>query len=157
LPIVAANVGPAEARSVMRDGLAAHGFVADVPAAVMQAHTEQIVASHCGMVNAQTAGRMALAQVARDQFMARVLQDQARAGRSVVLLAGNGHVRADIGVPRWLAPDLRARTRAVGVLETDGTPGMEAAFDTVLHTTAQPRTDPCIGLRMPAAGASAPA
>jgi len=144
LPIVAANVGPAEARSVMRDGLAAHGFVADVPAAVMQAHTEQIVASHCGMVNAQTAGRMALAQVARDQFMARVLQDQARAGRSVVLLAGNGHVRTDVGAPRWLAAPERQRSVAIGVLENGDT---DTAYDRWLHTPVQARPDPCEGMR----------
>ena len=44
---------------------------------------------------------MARAQFARDAVMARALA--AHAERGVVLLAGNGHVRRDIGVPRWLA------------------------------------------------------
>jgi len=155
LPIVAANVSRADARLVMQQGLAATGWLAAVPDDISRQQAAILLASHCGQLDAAAAARLALSQVARDQFMARLVARHA--GRGVVLLAGNGHVRADIGVPRWLAPDLRARTRAVGVLETDGTPGMEAAFDTVLHTTAQPRTDPCIGLRMPAAGASAPA
>ena len=142
LPIVAANVGAADARSVMRDGLAAHGFVAEVPASVMKAHTEQIVASHCGMVNAQAAGRMALAQVARDQFMAGVLQ--AQAGRGVVMLAGNGHVRTDVGAPRWLGATTRQRSVAIGVLES-GDP--DTAYDRWLHTPAQTRPDPCAGMR----------
>lgn len=142
LPIVAANVGGAEARSVMRDGLAAHGFVAEVPADVMQAHSEQIVASHCGMVNAQTASRMALAQVARDQFMARVLQ--AQAGRGVVLLAGNGHVRTDVGAPRWLAAAERQRSVAIGMLENGDS---DTAYDRWLHTPVQTRADPCEGMR----------
>jgi hypothetical protein len=35
----------------------------------------------------------------------------------VVLLAGNGHVRTDIGVPRWLDPATRQRSEAIGLLE----------------------------------------
>ena len=65
------------------------------------------------------------------------------AGRGVVLLAGNGHVRSDIGVPRWLPADLRPRTRVVGALEAGSTE--PAAYDTVLRTAAQTRPDPCAG------------
>jgi uncharacterized iron-regulated protein len=142
LPIVAANVGPAEARNVMRDGLAAHGFAAEVPAEVLQTHSEQIVASHCGMVKAPAAGRMALAQVARDQFMARVLQ--AHAGRGVVLLAGNGHVRTDVGAPRWLGAATRQQSVAIGVLENGDS---DTPYDRWLHTPVQARPDPCEGMR----------
>jgi uncharacterized iron-regulated protein len=91
--------------------------------------------------------------VARDQFMARLVAQHA--ARGVVLLAGNGHVRADIGVPRWLAPGLRARTQAVGALEA-GSAVDAQAYDSVLRTAAQPRPDPCAGLRMPATAAPAP-
>ncbi|MBC7938254.1 MAG: ChaN family lipoprotein, partial [Chitinophagaceae bacterium] len=110
LPIVAANVSRAEARQVMQLGLAARGFDAEVPADVLTAHSQSIQASHCGMVDAPTAARMARAQVARDQFMARVLEDNA--ARGVVLLAGNGHVRTDVGAPRWLSAATRARSQA---------------------------------------------
>jgi uncharacterized iron-regulated protein len=61
LPIVAANVGRDEARRVMRDGLAAHGFDAEVPAEMLAAHAQVIEASHCGMVGGELAARMALA------------------------------------------------------------------------------------------------
>lgn len=146
LPIVAANVPRAEARTVMQQGLAATGFDAAVPDDIARAQATAIEASHCGQLTATQAGRLALAQVARDQFMARLVARHA--GRGVVLLAGNGHVRSDIGVPRWLPADLRARTRVVGALEADSTE--PAAYDTVLRTAAQPRTDPCAGMRMPA-------
>ncbi|MBL8313063.1 MAG: ChaN family lipoprotein [Rubrivivax sp.] len=141
LPIVAANVPASEARAVMRDGLAASGFDPQVPDAVMQAHALQIQQGHCGQIDAATAGRMALAQVARDQYMARVVQ--AQAGRGVVLLAGNGHVRNDIGIPRWLDPQTRQRSEAIGVLETGDD---ETAYDRWVHTTAQSRSDPCAAL-----------
>lgn len=141
LPIVAANVPSSEARVVMRDGLAAAGFDPRVPEAVMQAHTRHILESHCGQLNAQTAARMALAQVARDQYMARVLQ--AHAGHGVVLLAGNGHVRTDLGAPRWLDVATRQRSEAIGVLEAGDD---DTAYDRWVHTTAQPRPDPCAAM-----------
>lgn len=142
LPIVAANVGRDEARRVMREGLAATGFSAEVPAELLAQQALGIEASHCGMLDAATAGRMALAQVARDQFMARVLQENAV--RGVVLLAGNGHVRADIGAPFWLPPALRARSEAIGVLEEGDA---LKAFDSRVFTPAHARPDPCEKMR----------
>jgi uncharacterized iron-regulated protein len=144
LPVVAANVPRDEARQVMRGGLAAAGFRAEVATAVLKAHAEAIEASHCGLLDAATAGRMALAQVARDQFMAQVLQ--MHAGRGVVLLAGNGHVRTDIGAPLWLPADVRARSEAIGVLEEGDT---ETAYDRHVHTVRQARPDPCEEMRAP--------
>jgi len=144
LPLVAANVGRAEAREVMRDGLAAHGFDADLPAPVLDTLAADIEATHCGQVPAEIARQMALAQVARDQQMARALE--AHAQRGAVLLAGNGHVRTDVGVPRWLSPAVRARSEAIGVLEAGDT---MAAFDRTVFTPAAPREDPCEGMHRP--------
>ena len=145
LPIVAANVGRDEARRVMREGLAATGFIADIPPEVSGTLARAIVASHCGMVDEATAGRMALAQVARDQHMARSLTTHA--GRGAVLLAGNGHVRTDVGAPRWLDAAIRARSEAIGVLEEGDT---TMAFDRRVFTPPQPRPDPCAVMRRPA-------
>lgn len=144
LPIVAANVSRDEARQVMRGGLAAAGFRAEVPAGVLKLQADGIEASHCGMLDAAAAQRMALAQVARDQYMARVLQDHAE--RGVVLLAGNGHVRTDLGVPLWLSPAVRSRSEAIGLLEV-GDP--ETAYDRRVFTAAQQRPDPCDAMRAP--------
>ncbi len=144
LPIVAVNVGRDEARLIMREGLARHGFDADVPADVLQAQALDIEASHCGMLDQAAAKRMALSQVARDQSMARALRTHA--DRGVVLLAGNGHVRTDIGVPRWLDAATRARSEAIGVLEVDDT---LTAFDRRIYTPVHERPDPCEGMRKP--------
>lgn len=138
LPIVAANVGREETRRIIREGLAATGFKAEVPAGVLQRQAEGIEASHCGLLDKPTAQRMAQAQVARDQFMAQVLQ--AHAERGVVLLAGNGHVRTDLGVPLWLSPAVRARSEAIGVLEEGDD---STAFDRRVFTVVQERSDPC--------------
>ena len=144
LTLVAVNVSRADTRRVVQDGLAALGFDAAVPADVGLAQAQAIVAGHCGLLGEAQAQRRVGAQVARDQFMAR--QVKAYAAGGVVLLAGNGHVRSDIGVPRWLGAATRARSVAIGLLEP-GDPNA-AAFDVAVTTAAQPRPDPCEALRI---------
>lgn len=143
LPVVAANVSRAEARRIIQLGLAPTGWQPEVPADIARAQAAAIEASHCGQVDAGLAARLADAQVARDQFMARLIG--VHAARGAVLLAGNGHVRRDIGVPRWLRAAQRERSHVVGFLE----PGDDdtAGYDEVLRTVAQPRADPCASMR----------
>ena len=154
LPIVAANVSRADARRVIQLGLGATGFQTEVPADIARAQALAIEDSHCGAIDAAMAARLANAQVARDQFMAGLIA--AHADRGVVLLAGNGHVRRDIGIPRWLAPDLRGRSHAVGYLETGD--DSAAAYDEVVYVAPQVRPDPCADLRpsQPGPGPTSP-
>lgn len=142
LPLLAANVSRADARGAMQGGLASAGFDARVPADIEAAQSATIGASHCGHLDATQARRMSLGQVARDQFMARLIE--ANAARGVVLLAGNGHVRRDVGVPRWLAPPTRAKTLVIGLLEADDAARESDAYDRVYVTAAADRPDPCL-------------
>ena len=143
LPIVAANVSRNDTRRLLKDGLSSLGFEARVPADIEAAQASDIVDGHCGMIDTAMAGRMVGAQVARDQFMARAIE--ANGARGAVLIAGNGHVRRDVGVPRWLSAAARERSVAIGLLEP-GDPNA-AAFDVAFTTAAQPRSDPCEGMR----------
>ena len=150
LPIVAANVSRADARRVISEGLLALGFDPHVPPDVAVGQENEILDGHCGQLDAADARRLVAAQVARDQFMARMIE---RAGlRAVVLLAGNGHVRSDIGVPRWLKPATRERSISIGLVESPAS--VESMhFDRVLSTPEQPRVDPCAAMRAaPGAG-----
>ncbi|MBS0446538.1 MAG: ChaN family lipoprotein [Proteobacteria bacterium] len=148
LPLVAVNVSRDDARRAIRDGLPALGFDGEVPADIAAAQAADIEAGHCGAIDRPTAGRMVAAQEARDQFMARQLAAHASGG--AVLLAGNGHVRRDVGVPRWLPTAVRERSVSIGLLEPDS--DMAGAFDVAITTPAQPRPDPCEAFR----AASAP-
>lgn len=68
-------------------------------------------------------------------------------GPGVLLIAGNGHVRTDLGVPRWLDTATRVRCEAIGVLEAgDATP----AYDRILRIARQDRVDPCAAMQPPA-------
>ena len=141
LPILAANVPREQARAVMRQGLQAQGFDPLVPPAMLQQLAGEIEASHCGQLPPGLAPQMALSQVARDQFMAQLLNQHAH--RGVLLLAGNGHVRTDVGAPYWLDAATRQRSVAIGVLEQGDT---STAFDRRVFTAPQPRPDPCAGM-----------
>jgi uncharacterized iron-regulated protein len=65
----------------------------------------------------------------------------------VVLLAGDGHARRDIGVPTWFDPPTLARVLAVGFLERGDPDPPASAFHAVVTTDAAPRPDPCATLR----------
>ena len=66
---------------------------------------------------------------------------RAAEGAGVVLLAGNGHVRRDIGVARWLGA-VENRVFAVGYLESTDESTPVAAFDAVVRTAPAERADP---------------
>ena len=147
LTLVAANVSRSDTRRVVAGGLASLDFDARVPADIEAPQAKALVESHCGLLEARQAQTMVAAQVARDQFMARALESHAAHG--AVLLAGNGHVRRDIGVPRWLNAATRDRSLSIGLLESGDADA--AAFDVALTTPAQTRPDPCDAMRRGAA------
>ncbi|WP_432722246.1 ChaN family lipoprotein [Jeongeupia wiesaeckerbachi] len=150
LPLIAANVSRADAGKVVRGGYAAAFDPAALKAArldvapaadIVAGQQHEVEVGHCGKLPQAMVPGMAQAQIARDAFMAQVLRDNAQ--RGVVLIAGNGHVRSDIGVPRWLAGVPAAQVLSVGYLES----GKDAkAFDEVVTIPAANRPDPCAAL-----------
>ena len=72
-------------------------------------------------------------------WMAKVVAAEAGRGDGVVLLAGNGHVRRDLGVPRWLEGTAGARAFSVGFVEEPA----EGTFDERVAIVPHPRVDPC--------------
>ena len=103
--------------------------------------TREIDLGHCGALPRSALAGMARAQWVRDAVMAQLLR--AHAARGAVLLAGTGHVRRDIGVPRWLA-DLDAQAvLAVGFIEADADASAPNPFDAVVSAVPAPRDDPC--------------
>jgi uncharacterized iron-regulated protein len=153
VPLIAANLSSADAARIVRDGpaavfdaatQAALGLDRPVPADLQAAQERAIDAGHCHVLPPDLWPRMARAQLARDAVMARAVADHARTG--AVLLAGNGHVRRDIGVPRWLRLEAD-RVLAVGHLEADDESTPAAAFDAVLRTSSAARDDPCAAFK----------
>ena len=153
LPLLAANLPRAQAMRLAREGHAAvlgeartHalGLHRPLDPALQAAHEEAIGASHCGALPPNLWPGMARAQAARDALMAHTLAQQA--ARGAVLIAGNGHVRRDVGVPRWLHGVPAGQVLAVGFIE-EGTEVAPGQFDAVVVTAAAKRDDPCAAWR----------
>lgn len=151
VPLIAANLSNADTNRIVREGnsavfseatIAALGLGVPVAPEVQAAQEREIDAGHCHALPPSMWPRMARAQFARDAYMAQRLRLGAQ-GRGVVLLAGNGHVRHDIGVPLWLGLTMQNAVFAVGYLEIgdDSTP--TTVFDAVVRTAAAERADPC--------------
>ncbi|MDT3679895.1 MAG: ChaN family lipoprotein [Burkholderiaceae bacterium] len=156
LPLVAANLSPADTTQVARGSVPP----APPPPGWGTEQTEAMRASirqgHCDLLPERAVDAMALAQRTRDARIARALVDaRERTGLPVVLLAGNGHLRRDIGVPLHLAA-LRPQARIVSIAmlernargeEGRGVAPDQESFDLIVRTAAQPREDPCVALR----------
>jgi uncharacterized iron-regulated protein len=148
LPLVAGNLSRADASRVVRDGVASsfdpksvkeYKLEQPLPPAVASAQQQEIVIGHCNMLPEMMIGGMVNAQVARDIWMAKIIRDQQP--RDVVLIAGNGHVRKDIGVGYWInqvAPALSVRS--VGFIEDRENGGR---YDSIQTLAPQQRDDPC--------------
>jgi len=119
-----------------------------------------IVEGHCGKLPEAVVPRILLAQRIRDAAMAQALVNDATAG-GAILIAGNGHVRADLGVPVYLhapgLPDADSLSVSLGLIEVKpdderagGFPRETVAanpgFDYLLFTPPALREDPCAGL-----------
>ena len=149
VPLIAANLSNADTTKIVRGGFAAVfdsasiarlGLDRPIADDWQSAQEREIHNGHCGALPPASWPRLARAQFARDAVMAHALRQHAKGG--VVLLAGNGHVRRDIGVPRWLDGDQR-RTFTVAYLEDDDGSTPVAAFDAVVRTEVAARSDPC--------------
>jgi uncharacterized iron-regulated protein len=108
----------------------------------------ELLDSHCGQLPEAMVPGMRAAQEVRDAAMTEALLQAGREG-SAWLIAGNGHVRSDIGVPRMLAKaDPGKKLLVVGLLERDSTGAMPGAkerapYDLVVVTPRVEREDPC--------------
>ena len=117
----------------------------------------ELIDSHCGQLPEAIVPRLILAQRVRDAALAQALVSAATAD-GAVLIAGNGHVRADIAVPVYLnvagLPDAGGRFVSVGFIEVRPDDEHTGAFprrlvadhpglDYVWVTQPVARDDPC--------------
>lgn len=169
LPVRAGNLSRAELRATGPAAVATnananwHARLVAAPWTREQARAlaAEIVESHCGVLPASVVPRLVLAQRERDAAMAQALVDDAT-NDGAILIAGNGHVRADRGVPVYLHADglagASARSISLGLVEVG--PGDARAadfprqivadhpgFDYLWLTGSVARDDPCAQLQ----------
>jgi uncharacterized iron-regulated protein len=107
VPVIGANLPRSQMRAAMGDA----ALDASVPDGVLQAQRAAVREGHCGLLPDTQIGPMTRVQIARDRAMAQAVAQATVTvpGKTVVLLAGAGHVDPVLGVPRHLPPTLRVR------------------------------------------------
>ena len=164
MPVYAANAARATLGAVMKTGDAS-GLdsalttrLAQAPWTAEQAAllADDIRESHCNKLPADAVPRLALAQRVRDAAMAEAMVRDATAD-GAVLIAGNGHVRRDLGVPVYLGAPAQAIV-AVGWVEASAdemgatdfprsAANARPGFDYLWFTSAVERPDPCAAMQ----------
>lgn len=153
--VTGANISRDLARRLVREGesalppaLATTLAAAPLPASAQAALDKDLLDDHCGQLPATRVPGMRLAQRARDAAMATGVA--ALSERPAILVAGNGHVRADYGVPVALARlHPGARILNIAFLESERGAEPHRAYTHLWITPAVQRDDPCKGFPAP--------
>jgi uncharacterized iron-regulated protein len=160
LDVVAADLDPAVARRIAREGLATAGAIRSSLASLLlpDASREAAIArtirdAHCNLLPESQLPSMVEAWHARNVTMARRISQALERHRQVVVIVGDGHQEPG-GLPSQVEA-LRPGTRQLVVEMVEGSGardsgGLSARADIVWLTPAVERPDPCAPLRHPA-------
>jgi len=103
VPVLGANLPRDQQRQAMQD----RSLDQLLPGPALKAQQQAVRLGHCEMLPESQIGPMTRIQIARDRSMAETIAGAVQPGKTVVLLAGSGHVEPDVGVPRHLPAALR--------------------------------------------------
>ena len=172
LPIYAGDVPRADIMKVAKDGEGALpaeerkrlGLDTPLGSKLDDASLAEIEEAHCGAMPKEFFGGMAYAQRYRDAHLADAVLKAAETHGSAILIAGNGHVRTDRGVPWYIhqrAPDKKVVSVMLIEVE-DGKndpesyvprdPDGKPATDYIIFTPAADHGDPCEKMKAKKAG-----
>ena len=139
VPVLGANLPMSALRATMGDS----SLDQRLPSAALAKQQQRIRTGHCDMLPESQIAPMTRMQIARDRAMAQSITDAAQAGRTVVLLAGHGHVAPALGVPQHLPPTFKAKTVLLHASQGDSAIETIANFDLVWPTGPIPVRDYC--------------
>lgn len=150
VPVWGGNLPRAQFRHTMQDAALDNRLTA--PA--LHTQQNQIREGHCQLLPESQIGPMTRVQIARDRALASTAEGAMRTGQTVLLVAGNQHVRRDLGVPVHLSPQVKARvvlmqsgdgntTAGTAAVDTDNTSADKSAADQVWPTAPVPERDHC--------------
>ena len=146
--LIAANLSNEDVRKVMTNGFLAIYSQADITnyklneigSTLVEKQTKSIKEGHCNMLPPVAVGPMVKGQIARDVWMADIINKTQ--SRLIILLAGNGHVRKDAGIYQWLTARKKLQTQVHGFVEQVDSRDSDW-FDYVHLAQTIEREDPC--------------
>ncbi|MEO5795556.1 MAG: ChaN family lipoprotein [Rhodoferax sp.] len=143
VPVLGANLP----RAQMRDAMANARLDGALPGPALKAQQQAIRLGHCGLLPESQIRPMTRIQIARDQAMAQTLQAAAVPGKTVLLLAGAGHVDDSLGIPQYLPENFKSKTVLLQVAPAQSAPKNIVNFDSTWVTPSIPPTDYCADLK----------
>ena len=154
VPVLGANLPAARQREAMRDA----ALDARLPPAALAEQQQRVRDGHCGLLPESQIGPMTRVQIARDIAMADTVRAARQPGRTVLLVAGNGHVQRGLGVPQHLPAGFESKVLSVQARQAQAAMNTEASdtprragADLVWSTPALPPRDHCAAFRPAAA------
>ncbi len=145
VPVWGGNLPRAQLQNAMQDA----ALDTRLTAPALQTQQNQIREGHCQLLPESQIGPMTRVQIARDRTMASTAESAVRAGQTVLLVAGNQHVRRDLGVPLHLGAQVKARVVVMqsgddSVSANAGTGNAnQPEADRIWHTAPVPVQDHC--------------
>lgn len=143
-PVLGGNLPRAQMRSAMGETALDHS----VPPQALQQQREAMRVGHCQLLPETQIAPMTRIQLARDRSMAQTAMGALQPAKTVLLVAGNGHVQPALGVPRHLPP--AQAHRVVMALSEDvlnATPSNVVQADRIWATPPRPPTDHCADMQ----------
>lgn len=105
VPVLGANLPRGEMRAAMGD----KSLDGLLPGPALKAQQQAIRIGHCDLLPESQITPMTRVQIARDRAMAGTIASAVARGKTVVLLAGAGHVEPAVGVPRHLPQTVKVQ------------------------------------------------
>ncbi|WP_313080988.1 ChaN family lipoprotein [Pulveribacter sp.] len=141
VPVRGGNLDAAGLRAALQD----ETLDDHLPPGPLARQRQAIEQGHCGLLPAARVQPMVRVQLARDASLARALRQALQDGRTVVLVAGYGHVQRSLGVPTWLPANIESK---VAIAQAgQALAAIESEADFIRPTPALPPEDYCAGLR----------
>ncbi|MCU0764022.1 MAG: ChaN family lipoprotein [Hydrogenophaga sp.] len=145
VPVLGGNLP----RAAMKDAMQNEGLDGLLERDALAEQQANIRKGHCDLLPDAQIAPMARIQIARDRAMADTAVQALRRGQTVLLVAGNEHVRRDLGVPRYLPPQQAFRVvQSRAQPNTVEDPVATSAHADLLWTSPpQPPRDYCADLK----------
>jgi len=148
VPVLGGNLPRPRQREAMTDAT----LDGTLDASSLERQQALVREGHCGLLPEGQIAPMARIQLARDRSLADVAARAIQPGQTVLLVAGNEHVRRDLGVPRHVPAELQllvlqARSRSPGSTGPATGVGPSPQADHTWLTDPIPERDYCAELK----------
>jgi uncharacterized iron-regulated protein len=152
VPVIGANLP----RDRLREAMTNSRLDTLLSGPALKAQQQSVRLGHCELLPESQISPMTRVQIARDVAMAETLMQNARPGKTVLLLTGSGHADRTLGIPQHLPPEFKVKAVLLYSEETSEVTRNAAEFDFFWPAKPAPLVDHCANLAASRNKAAAP-